>query len=287
MLKVALTGSTGLIGTRIINLLSKDFVFIPLLQSEIDITEKTSLNDKLKKTNFDILLHLAAYTNVDEAENNKDIAYKINVLGTKNVFNFTQKSNKKLIYISTDFVFDGNHPPYDEESMPAPISYYGKTKLEGETIVKNHAMIVRLSYPYCSHFAAKKDIVRSIKSRLEQNKELFMVADSIITPTFIDDIAYSLKYLLENFDTRTYHLVGADSLSPFEFGLQVAQYFNLNKKLIKPITYQEYFKDKAKRPKYSIIKTVNNNFYQMKSSMQGLKAVVKQLEIDKLLFKQA
>ncbi|MDO8610875.1 MAG: NAD(P)-dependent oxidoreductase [bacterium] len=277
MIKVAITGSTGLIGTRIIELLENDFDFIPILQSEIDITNKDDVKKKLESIDFDILLHMAAYTNVDNAEKEKELAYSINVNGTKNIFEIVQNKNKKLIYISTDFVFDGKTSPYDENSKPKPVSYYGQTKLEGEKIVNNNAMIVRFSYPYRAVFDQKKDLVRGIKAMLEEKKPLQMVTDSVITPTFIDDIALSFKHLFNNYSPSTYHIVGADSLSPFETGKLVAKYFRLDESLIKPITCAVYFKNKAKRPQYSEIKSINNNFYKMRSFEEGLTEVVKQL----------
>lgn len=270
MLKVALSGSTGLIGTRITELLSNEFNFTPLLQSNVDIANKDQVYKAINEMDFDIFLHLAAYTNVDGAEKNQELTHTVNVTGTKNVFDAVTAKNKKFIYISTDFVFDGTQPPYDENSQPNPLSYYAQTKYQGEQIVKNKAMIVRLSYPYRAKFEPKKDLVRGIKTILEEKKPLQMVTDSLITPTFIDDIALSFKYLFNNYSPTTYHIVGANSLSPFETGKLIAKYFRLDESLIKPITYAVYFKDKAKRPQYSEIKSINNNFYKMRSFEEGL-----------------
>lgn len=276
MLKVAITGSTGLIGSRIIELLQNDFEFIPLTEGEIDITKKDSVWNALEDLDFDILFHLAAYTNVDGAENEKEKAWAVNVSGTKNIFEVVTQRKKKMIYVSTDFVFDGKNRPYYEESIPNPISYYAKTKYEGEKIVKKQAMIVRFSYPYRKIFEPKKDFVRSIKSQLKQEKSLVMVTDSSITPTFIDDITFAMKYLFKNFSPEIYHIVGADSLSPFEAGKIIAKTFRLDESLIQPTTYEEYFKHKAKRPQWSKIKSKKNNFYKMKTFEEGLKMIKNQ-----------
>jgi dTDP-4-dehydrorhamnose reductase len=277
MLKIALTGSTGLIGSRIIELLQNEFIFIPLLQSEVDITNREQITTLINKINFDIFLHLAGYTNVDGAEQEKDLVYKINAEGTRNVFESVINKNKNFIYISTDFVFDGKKPPYFEDSQPNPISYYGLSKYEGEKIVNppagGKAMIVRLSYPYRSQFEPKKDFVRGIKSLLEQKKTLTMVTDSLMTPTFIDDIAYGLKYLFNNYSPEIYHLVGVNSLSPYDAGKLIAKTFNLDSSLIQPTTYKKYFINKAPRPQYSDIKSKKNNFYQMKSFKEGLEEI--------------
>lgn len=278
MIKVALTGSTGLIGSRIIELLKDKFEFIQILQTEVDITNKNSIQNKINSIDFDIFLHLAAYTNVDSAEEQKELAHLINVIGTQNVFDAVVAKNKKFVYISTDFVFDGAHPPYFEDSTPNPLSYYAQTKLEGEKIVKNKAMIVRLSYPYRSHYELKKDFVMSLRTALEQKKTLTMVTDSIITPTFVDDIAYSFGYLFENFSNDIFHIVGLDSLSPFDAGLKIAKIFNLNQTFIRPTTYNGYYQNKAKRPQYSEIKSKKNTFYKMRSFEEGLTEVAKQLQ---------
>ncbi|MFN4212387.1 MAG: SDR family oxidoreductase, partial [Microgenomates group bacterium] len=170
---------------------------------------------------------------------------------------------------------------YDEESQPHPISYYGQTKYQGERVInlsaEKKAMIVRISYPYRAVFDKKKDFVRNVKSLLEQEKTLFMITDSLITPTFIDDIAYALKYLFDNFASEIFHLVGSDSLSPYEAGKLIAKTFNLNQSLIQPISYKEYFENRAKRPQYSGIKSKKNNFWKMKTFEEGLTVIKSQI----------
>ncbi len=272
-MKVAVSGANGLVGSRILELLKNDFQFIPLYQKDCDITKKDDVNNFFNNYRFDLFLHLAAYTNVDGAEIEKDKAWQINVLGTKNVFQLCQEKKVKLIYISTDFVFDGQNPPYDENSIPNPIGYYGQTKYEGEKIVKDQAMIVRIAYPYRAHFEGKKDFVRSIIEKLNNGKKLTMITDGKMTPTFIDDIAYGLKYLIKNFAPEIFHLVGADSFSPYEAGKLIAKIFDLDLGLIDKISYQEYMQNRARRPQYSEIKSIKNNFYRMKTFEAGLKSL--------------
>ena len=278
-LKIALTGASGLVGSRIIELLKNDFEFISLPQEEVDITDREKVGQKLQGIDFDLFLHLAAYTNVDKAEKEEDLCYKINVEGTRNVFEETQKKNKKFIFISTDFVFNGKQPFYDEDSKPdAYFGVYGMSKLEAEKVVNGKAMIVRTSFPYRSSYDKRQDFVRSIKGLLEQGKPFTMVTDSIITPTFIDDIAYALKHLFNNYSPDVFHLVGTQSLAPREAGILIAEAFGLDKSLIGKTTFAKFHVGKAPRPQKSVIRSKKNNFYPMKSFKDGLAEVKKQLE---------
>lgn len=279
MFKIVITGANGLVGSRIIELLNNDFEFIPLPSSQMDITNKDQVYTVLKDLNFDFFLHLAAYTNVAKANEEKDLAYKINVEGTKNVFENVILKKKKFIYISTDFVFNGKNPPYFEDSTPSPVGVYGQTKYQGEEIVKNQSMIIRISYPYRASFDKKRDFFRTFKTFLEEKKPLKMIVDSLITPTFIDDIAYGLKYLINNFSNDIFHLVGSQSLSPYQAALTVANIFNLDKNLISTTNFEEYIKLKPGLPQFSEIKSKKNNFLKMNDFKTGLEIIKKQLKI--------
>lgn len=272
-LKVAITGSTGLVGSRVVELLTDDFKFIPLrYENGFDITNREIVWDGLKEVEFDIFLHLAAYTFVDKAEEENELCYKINVNGTNNVFESTKQKGKKFIYISTDYVFNGTTPDivFDENSKPDPVGVYGQSKYEGEKIVENQAMIVRLAYPYRASFE-KPDFVRKLKSLLEEGKELKMIVDSLITPTFIDDIAAGLKYLINNYSNEVFHLVGADYLSPFVCGKLIAKTFGLSDILISQTNFADYFGKYAEtRPQYTPTKSIKNNFHKMKTFEEGL-----------------
>ncbi len=277
MLKIALTGADGLVGSRIVELLKGNFEFILVPQSEMDVINVEQVSAVLKNIDFDIFLHLAAYTNVPGAETDKELCFKINIDGTKNVFDAVSNKGKKFIYISTDFVFDGINPPYFEDSTPNPIGVYAASKYEGEKIVKDQAMIVRIAYPYRANFELKKDFFRTFKSYLEQKKPLTMIIDSLMTPTFIDDIAYGLKYLFNNYSSGIFHLVGSQSYSPFEAALLIAEKFDLDKTLIGKTTFEEYIKNKPGLPKSADIRSKKNNFWKMKGFEEGLEEIKKQL----------
>lgn len=271
--RVVITGSSGLVGTRVVELLEKHIDFIPLSQQQVDITKVNDVRAFLSSQTYDSLLHLAAYTNVDGAEEEKDRAYEINTEGTRNLLE--ENGIKPFIYISTGFVFSGNNPPYYEDAEPHPISIYGKTKYEGEKIVSGRGMIVRIEYPYRTPWNGKMDFVSRIRELIESGQVVYGITDSTITPTFIDDITQGLLHLINAYSPEIYHLVGKDSLSPFEAAVQIAEAYKLPTKLINPITYDVYFKQKAQRPRYATIKSSKNNFYPMKSFREGLRALQK------------
>ncbi|OGK17876.1 hypothetical protein A2866_00470 [Candidatus Roizmanbacteria bacterium RIFCSPHIGHO2_01_FULL_39_8] len=278
MVNIAITGSKGLIGSRIVELLKGDFTFIELELPDFDITNRDKVTEVISKIDFDIFFHLAAYTNVDQAEKEKKLCHHINVEGTNIILDAVLKKKKKFIFVSTDFVFDGKkHDPYFEDSIPYPLSYYAKTKYEGEQLVKNSSMIVRFSYPYRSTHPAKPDFVKRIKQVLVEKKEIRLMSDSIMTPTFIDDIAYSMKYLFLHFSPQIFHVVGQDSFSPFTIGKMIARTFHLDESLIIPTTFSQYSEGKAQRSQYSDIRSKKNNFHKMKKFQDGLDEVAKQL----------
>jgi dTDP-4-dehydrorhamnose reductase len=277
MIKIAITGATGLIGSKIIELLNNKFQFIPLPSSLMDITNKDQVYQILKETNFDLFLHLAAYTNVAKADLEKDLCFKINVEGTKNVFEVVSFKKKKFIYISTDFVFDGKkeNVPFFETSIPNPVGFYGETKYQGEKIVKNKGMIVRIAYPYRNFFPKKPDFVHKLKNFLEQKKELKMIKNALMTPTLVDDIAFGLKYLIKNYTPNIFHLVGNNAYSPYDVAKIIAKKFNLPLSLIKETTYEEYIKGRSPFPQYSDIRSLTNNFFPMSDFETGLEKIIR------------
>lgn len=262
--RILITGATGLVGSRIVELLSNSFEFIPLLHSEVDITKNDQLSQFIEKHDYDMCLHAAAYTHVDQAEHEPDLAYKLNVEATQIIYDYIKQQNKPFIHISTDFVFDGKDPEalYDESAKPNPISVYGKTKYESEQVVDiTRDTIIRISYPFRSHFDKKKDFVRAILSALQSKKTLTMISDSGMVPTFIDDIALVIKNSIDNGNKGIIHAVGKTILSPFDAALMIATQFNCEKSLIQSTSYSNFFKDRAKRPQYSNILSTRGEIY--------------------------
>lgn len=283
-MKILGTGLTGLIGSRIVELLDGTYEFE---FSNTDITDKEAINGKINNSNASAVLHLAAKTDVDGCEKDKTLgvtgdAWKVNVEGTRNVVGACEKSNKKLIYISTDFVFDGEKgSEYSEEDKPNPVNWYAVTKYEGEKIVQKSNLnwiIARLAYPYRANFQ-RKDFVRNLIHFFKNKEPLNMVTDHIMTPTFIDDIAFALDKLLKNNSKGIFHIVGSSFVSPYEAAVKIAEAFNFDRTLIKTITRQNFFKDRAPRPFRLAIKNdkIQKQGIKMKTFEEGLIEVRRQM----------
>lgn len=289
MRQILITGGSGLVGSRIIELLENEYHFIDLsLEKGIDITRKESVEEIFAKYDkADWVFHLAAKTNVDECEKDKKLGEKsptwvINVVGTENIAQACRKFSKKLLYVSTDFVFDGKKSFYKENDLPNPINFYAQTKYMGEKIIQkilNKFLICRIAFPYRSKFTQKLDLVRSIIDELSKKKPVLAVSDQIITPTFTDDIALAIDRLIKNNTGGIYHLVGSQPLSPLESAVLIAEFFGYNKKLITPVKARIYFKNRAVRPYFLALKNdkIKTLGAAMKTFDEGIKEVKRQL----------
>lgn len=289
-MKILGTGLTGLVGSRIVELLKDKYEFENISRATgLDISNKNSVVEKIKSSDAQIVLHLAAKSNVDLCELDKSLgeqgeAWKINVEGTRNVADACLQSNKKLIYVSTDFVFDGENPPtggYSEEDAPRPINWYARTKYEGEKIVqslKTPWIIVRISYPYRARFE-KVDFARAILKRLQNGLSVGAVEDQIMTPTFIDDIAFALDALINTNSQGIFHAVGGQSLTPFEAAILIAKEFSLDGSKISKTTRAQFFKDRAPRPFQLALKNdkIERLGLKMSTFEEGLKEIKRQL----------
>lgn len=263
MKKVLVFGGSGLVGSKFIDLFD-DILKIEAPQAEfVDILNKDQISRAVEDFNPDSVINFAAYTNVEEAENQKGdtngIAYQINTIGSKNVSEVCRVADKHLIHISTEYVFDGEKMnfPYIEEDKPNPINWYGQTKYLGEQEVlktSNKNSVARLSMPYSSYFEAKLDIARFFLEKLRQNQQVKAIDDQVITPTLVSDIAYALKTLVENEASGIYHISSTNTTTPLDFVKTIAETFHLNYSLISSMKFDEYNKlKKAKLLKNSTL----------------------------------
>lgn len=285
-------GLNGLVGSRITHLLSEKYEFIPLSRSAgVDITDSESLTSLKNYPNANYVLNLAAKADVDGCEKDKDLgeegeAWRINVAGAGNVAEICRELGKKLIHISTDFVFNGEleeGEQYLETDKPNPLGWYAETKYEGERAVEESGadyVILRIAYPYRAEFEPKKDFVRAIKDRLEQGLEIKAVTDHFFCPTFIDDIAKSIDLIIEKDALGIYHVVGSETVTPLDAALAIAEEFNLDKNLISKTTREEFFKGRAPRPFNLSLSNakISELGARLKGFSEGLQAMKSQLQ---------
>ena len=260
-MKILITGSNGQLGKEIRDLISDyneaDFIFKDL--PDLDICDFKRLENFIIVNNINGVINCAAYTDVDNAEENLEIATKINSDGVANIVNALEIVNGKLIHISTDYVFDGsNLQPYKESDSVNPIGIYGKTKRDGEINVINSsidAIVIRTSWLYSNY---GNNFVKKILSAALINKELKVVMDQIGSPTYAKDLAKlcldifcnnSSSQISEN--GRIYHYSNEGEISWFDFAAEIMKLAKLDCKIL-PILTKE-FNTKVNSPYYSVL----------------------------------
>lgn len=281
MIKILGTGLSGLVGSRVVELLSHKYTFD---SSTEDITDKNSIQTRIRESDASVVLHLAAKTHVDGCEMDKDQkesgeAWKINVLGTENIVDACLKSRKKLIYISTDFVFDGRKTtPYTENDKPNPVNWYGRTKYGGEKIILDSGLnhiIARIAYPYRTKFE-RLDFARALVERIRNKEKISAITDHIMTPTFIDDIASALDVLVKKNERGIFHVVGNQFITPYDCAMLIANNLGASNDLISKTTREEYFKNRAPRPFHLALKNdkIKRLRIKMRTFEEGLKEII-------------
>ena len=241
-------------GTRIRQILH-DAIFTDLsLTSGVDITKKDQVGKAFEKSEASWVLHLAALADVDKCEKEKELAYKINVEGTRNIVEACQKYKKKLIHISTDFVFEGEDEEYFEDSKRGAVDYYGETKILAEDEVmkglpENRWVILRISHPYklLVQNEPKKSFFQRMYEVLKSGQFLTAISDFYSRPTYIDDIAKTIERLIQLDFHGVLHCVGGSLLTGYEEAIEICEVFNFDKKLVKAVLLDDYFVNRAKR----------------------------------------
>jgi dTDP-4-dehydrorhamnose reductase len=248
-LKIIITGGSGIIGCKIVrDLIEKNHeVHYTYCTNELDvgIGHQLDIRRKDKTINLiseikpDFIIHTAALTNVDLCETNKKLANLLNVIGTENVLEGCKKTESKIIYISTSFVFDGKKERYNEDDKPCPINNYGLTKLRGEELVKKSELsylILRTDQPYCwKEKWQRNNSVLRVLDQLQHGNILNEVDDWFNVPTYVPDLVNVVDYMINHTLLGTYHVTGSNFINRYEWALKIAGIFKLDKKLINPI----------------------------------------------------
>ena len=242
-----------MLGEKYIFLSSELFDVIPTSSTNsnyihIDITDSQIVKSVLNKYNPDIIINCSAYTDVDSAEDNKKKAYDINVLGVKNLIKHSNL-NTKIIHFSTDYIFNGERGDYVENSIPDPLNYYGKTKLESENVLissNRQSLIFRVNGLF--DFNNKNNFFNWVYSNLQKNKSINVVTDQFSNPTYIDSFVNIINQCIMLDVKGVFHFGTHDVLSRYDFAHKIAKTFSLNQELIKPISSSDLIQP-AKRPR--------------------------------------
>jgi dTDP-4-dehydrorhamnose reductase len=248
--KVAVTGSTGMLGNDI-GLAFADVELAALTRNDFDITDLNNTVSRIREIRPDYLIHSAAYTDVDGSELNPETAYRVNGIGTRNVTMACEEIKCPVIYVSSDYVFDGTKElPYNEWDTTSPVNKYGLSKLMGERFVSsltNRFYIVRTSWLYGMK---GKNFVDSIIKLLSERDSIDVVNDQTGSPTYSHDFALKLKELIGS-GYGIYHITNSSACTWHEFALEIAKIKGINKNIY-PVT-SDKFDRPARRPSFSVL----------------------------------
>jgi dTDP-4-dehydrorhamnose reductase len=274
MIKALVTGGNGQLAQCLKEIVKYhdelDITFQDL--PDLDITNKQKLESYFSNNELDYCINCAAYTAVDLAEEQSELAYAVNAEGPKNIAMLCLKYNIKLIHISTDFVFDGQQrTPYSETDAPNPLSVYGASKLQGERNIQDvmeNYFIVRTSWLYSEY---GKNFMKTMLKLSETRDQISVVSDQIGSPTYAGDLAAALTKIVLSSSTNygVYHYSNLGTTSRYDFAVEIFKQFGKTIE-VKPIKTKDY-PTAAKRPKYSVLDTtkIKNNFYCTINDWQG------------------
>ncbi len=251
-MKVVILGAKGQLGWEFTHFLRDKVKVFPFSHKELDILDSKDLKRRFEEIHPDVVINCAAYTKVDRAEEERALAFKINSIGAKNVSFASFEVNAKVVYFSTDYVFDGEkNVPYTELDKPNPISCYGESKFVGEQFTRefnpNH-LILRISWLYGIN---GNNFVKTIVKLAKEKKPLKIVDDQRGTPTYTLDVVKQTWRLIQKGSVGLYHSSNDGEATWFDFAKEIVSNLNLNAE-VTPIKTEEY-PTKAKRPPYSIL----------------------------------
>lgn len=254
---ILVTGANGQLGSEIQSLSSHyiyQFYFVS--KTELDITDMSSIKDYIKDKNINVIINCAAYTAVDNAENSRELAFKINTEGVRNLALISKENGIKLIHISTDYVFDGeNFKPYIETDITSPQNIYGKSKLDGEkemiSVNPKSSIIIRTSWLYGYY---GNNFVKTMLKLGKERDSLCVVFDQIGTPTYAKDLAKAILDILpfvKNENVEIYNYSNEGVISWYDFAKEIMCMAKLKCDIV-PIETKDY-PTLAKRPYFSVL----------------------------------
>lgn len=266
-MKVLVTGANGFLGYYLIErLLEKGIAVVATGKGEcrlpfeekrlftyapMDISDPFSVHDVFEKYQPSVVVHAAAVSKPDDCEKDQWQAYVVNVEGTVTTLLNAAEHKAFVVFVSTDFVFDGRgEGMYKEEAVPNPVNYYGKTKLEAEEAVKEYEngwAIVRTVMVYGKPVLSRANILSIVKEKLEKGESYKVVDDQVRTPTYVEDLAAAIVLIIEQKATGLFHISGKDVVTPYEMATRTADFLGLDKSLLERASSAD-FSQAARRP---------------------------------------
>ena len=263
--RILVMGSNGLLGQKVAGMLSRGTSSTVTLASveddpvrppenaeyvKSDITSKKDVKQLIARSEPDVIINCAAITNVDACETERELAWKVNVVGVENLIEFSRRTDAAIMHVSSDYIFDGKSGPYTEDDRPEPVSYYGKTKLASENALRASGVryfIARTMVLYGYAQGVKANFVLWLIQSLEKKTTVRVVDDQVGNPTLADDLAYGIIRGMELGRTGIYNIAGRDIVSRYDFALKIARAFKLDESLVTPIKTAQ-LRQPAQRP---------------------------------------
>ncbi len=295
--RVIVTGSNGLLGQKVVELLSRSNNYNLLLTSRqeqsvfqdevlayrrLDVSDKQEVRGVVDEIEPDVIINTAAMTNVDKCETDREAAWKANVVSVENLVQAAKLSGSHLVHISTDYVFDGKNGPYNEIDRPNPVSYYGRTKLASENVIRTSGVantIIRTMILYGAGYNVKSNFALWVMNSLKDGRPIRVVDDQMGNPTLADDLAFAIIKVVELGRQGLYHVSGSDLVSRYDFAVMLAEIFDLNKKYVTAIKTST-LKQPAPRPMKSgfiTLKAQTDLDIKMSGMKHGLTVLKNQL----------
>lgn len=266
-MKILITGSNGLLGQKLVKLLSQEANVDVIATSRgsdrlpdrygahefhpLDITDAAAVKEVITHYKPEVIINTAAMTDVDQCEAEKEDCWQLNVIAVKHLLSACELTGSHLLHCSTDFIFDGSRGPVDETERPGPVNFYGESKLEAEKLIMASNIswsIARTVLVYgIAHDMSRSNIILWVKDSLEAGEEIRVVNDQWRTPTLAEDLAMGCYLIAKNKAKGVYNISGEEMLTPYEMAIRTANFFKLDKSLIHKTDASE-FTQPAKRP---------------------------------------
>ena len=297
-MKILITGSNGLLGQKLVQLIcesdqhqliatargnnrlpfDKGYDFVSL-----DVTNQVQVREVMYEHKPDVVIHTAAMTNVDQCETERDDCWELNVKAVEYIVQACAETNTFLIHLSTDFIFDGESGPYDEDARANPISYYGESKLAAEEIILQSSIkssIVRTVLVYgIAHDMSRSNIILWVKGSLEEGKQIKVVDDQLRSPTLAEDLATGCFLIAEQRAEGIFNICGKDLLTPYDMAIKTAEFFQLDTTTMERADASSFSQTANRPPKTGLLieKAQKELGYSPRSFDEGIAILANQM----------